>query len=133
MHPTTEPTPIWPCEVFPLPPKSKDDDPLYITSSILPLYNQAEQHPTHARAKIPGLLHVPSKPTKKNPIRIENNTAKRYIPKTGDSVIGLVQLGIKEGFRVDINAPTEARLGEDGFEYASRRVRPKWNVRRSCT
>lgn len=53
----------------------------------------------------------------------------RYIPAQNDLVIGIVTARLAELFRVDIGGPLPATLPLlTGFEGATRRTRPSWNV-----
>jgi exosome complex RNA-binding protein Rrp4 len=122
MHPPNQPQPIWPGEDISLPVSTET---IYLGPGVQPVYPLPTQH---AHATLPGLLKIPANPTRKNPIRITHPMEKRYAPKVGDSIIGTIATPWREGFKVEINAPGEAALGESGFEYVSRKQRPNWMV-----
>ncbi|KAJ9082046.1 exosome non-catalytic core subunit rrp40, variant 2 [Entomophthora muscae] len=54
--------------------------------------------------------------------------SKRYVPSTGDSVIGVVSKKFAESFSVDVGASVSASLSAYAFEGATKRNRPAVNV-----
>eukprot|EP00386_Alphamonas_edax_P011529 GDKI01036467.1.p1 GENE.GDKI01036467.1~~GDKI01036467.1.p1 ORF type:complete len:235 (+),score=38.12 GDKI01036467.1:34-705(+) len=56
------------------------------------------------------------------------NLQKKYTPKAGDLVIGIVTQKTVDFFKLDINGPTEAILQGTSFERATKRNKPNLNI-----
>mmetsp|Transcript_2225 Transcript_2225/g.6338 ORF Transcript_2225/g.6338 Transcript_2225/m.6338 type:complete len:229 (-) Transcript_2225:101-787(-) len=56
------------------------------------------------------------------------NLRQRYIPRTGDRIVGIVSARLGEKYKVDIRAPASAYLPTLSFNGASRRNRPALEI-----
>jgi exosome complex component RRP40 len=63
------------------------------------------------------------------PAHLNFASALQYVPASGEDVIGIIVQKHSEGFRVDIGSAQLAQLGQFAFEGASKKTKPRLDVR----